>query len=69
MRKKAIAESIRQLRESRSMNQDELGEALGISGKTVSSWEIGRTEPNLGYVEQLAEFFLCNHRQTHIWNK
>lgn len=57
MRKKAIADSIRQLRENRNMNQDELGEALGISGKTVSSWEIGRTEPNMGYVEQLADFF------------
>lgn len=57
MRKKAIAESIRHLRESRNLSQDDLGAILGISGKTISSWEIGRTEPNMGYVENLADYF------------
>lgn len=52
-----IAETIKRLRESRNLNQDDLGDLLGVSGKTVSSWEIGRTEPNMGYVQQIADLF------------
>lgn len=52
-----IARNIKNLRESRGLNQYELGEKLGVSDKTVSSWEIGRTEPNMGYVQAMCELF------------
>ncbi|MBS5114159.1 MAG: helix-turn-helix domain-containing protein [Erysipelotrichaceae bacterium] len=48
---------IKQLREKRGLNQEELGEIVGVSDKTVSSWEINRTEPKMGIVQQLADFF------------
>lgn len=48
---------IKQLREQRGLNQDELGAIVGVSDKTVSSWEINRTEPKMGIVQQLADFF------------
>lgn len=50
-------DNLKKLRESRSLSQDDLAYFLGISGKTISSWEIGRTEPNMGMVELLAERF------------
>ena len=54
---KTIAQNIRKLRESRSMSQDDLGQRLNISGKAISSWEIGRTEPNMGYVQAMCDVF------------
>lgn len=52
-----IGNIIKTLRENKNINQDELGEELGVSGKTISSWEINRTEPKMGYVQQIADFF------------
>lgn len=48
---------IKQLREQRGINQEELGSVVGVSDKTVSSWEINRTEPKMGIVQQLADYF------------
>lgn len=55
-----IAENIKKLREKRGLNQVQLAELLGISDKTVSSWEIGRTEPNMGFVQAMCEIFNIN---------
>lgn len=55
-----IAQNIKNLREKRGLNQVELGQLLGVSDKTVSSWEIGRTEPNMGYVQAMCEIFHVN---------
>ena len=52
-----IGKRIKELRISRKLKQSELGEALSISGATVSSWECGRTEPKMGMIEEMAEFF------------
>lgn len=52
-----IGDSIKELREKLKMNQDDLGKKIDVSGKTISSWEIGRTEPNMGYVQSLSDFF------------
>lgn len=48
---------IKQLREKKGMSQEELGDIVGVSDKTVSSWEINRTEPKMGIVQQLADYF------------
>ena len=55
-----IAQNIKFYREKCGLSQDELGDKIGISGKTISSWEIGRTEPNMGYVQALCEAFNIN---------
>lgn len=52
-----IGDNIRHLREQLNLRQDELGEKVGVGGATISSWEKGRTEPNMGYVQKLADFF------------
>ncbi|MCR5450666.1 MAG: helix-turn-helix transcriptional regulator [Solobacterium sp.] len=52
-----FGEKLKKIREAHNLSQDELGERLGVSGKTVSSWEINRTEPNMGNVQKIADMF------------
>lgn len=48
---------IKLLREYHNMSQEELGNIVNVSDKTVSSWEINRNEPKMGVVQQLADYF------------
>lgn len=48
---------IKKLREKQGLSQEELGDIVGVSDKTVSSWEINRTEPKMGIVQRLADYF------------
>lgn len=52
-----IGENIKSLRESRGLTQAQLGDAVGVSDKAVSTWESGKREPRMGVVEKLAIFF------------
>ncbi len=54
-----LSENIKKLREVNNYSQDELGQKLGISGKTISSWENERSEPRMGMIEDLAKIFRC----------
>ena len=42
-----IGDNIRRLREEKGMSQSELAKKLFISDKTISSWEVNRTEPKM----------------------
>lgn len=53
----SIGENIRNLRVSRGLTQAQLGDAVGVSDKAVSTWESGKREPRIGVIEKLAEFF------------
>lgn len=48
---------LKNLREQHNLSQEELGNIVNVSDKTVSSWEINRTEPKMGIVQQLADYF------------
>jgi len=52
-----IAEMIKKMREQNKMGQDELGSRLGISGKTISSWENKRSQPRMGMIKDMANIF------------
>lgn len=52
-----LGENIKKYRMAYSMDQKELGKALNVSDKTVSSWECERTEPKIGMLERIAEVF------------
>lgn len=52
-----IGNRIKLYRTEKGWKQTELGEKLGITGAGISSWETGRTEPNMGQIERLAEIF------------
>ena len=49
-----IGDNIKKYRTLRGLSQLELANLMNVSQKTISSWEIGRTEPNMGMVERLA---------------
>lgn len=55
----SIGENIKKWRELRNLKQSELAELLGVSDKTVSSWEINRTEPKMGMVEKISTALNC----------
>lgn len=55
-----LGNNIRKIREKRGLSQDDLGNLLSVSGKTVSSWEIGRTEPNMGKIQELSQILGVN---------
>lgn len=55
-----FAENLRKIRLNRSLTQSEIAEKIGVKKATVSSWEVGRTEPNLETIERLAEILHCN---------
>lgn len=52
-----LGELVRKLRLDEGMTQDELAIRLGISQKTISSWERGRTQPNIEQLSSIAILF------------
>ena len=52
-----IGDNIKKFRELHRWKQEDLGKKLGVGGATISSWENGRTEPNMGYTQALADLF------------
>lgn len=52
-----FGDNLKRLRNARGLSQDELAAKLDVSQKTISSWETNRTEPNMGVVQQIADFF------------
>lgn len=55
---KEVGRKIRELRKSRSMKQDQLGEILGgLSRGQVSNLETGRRNLNIHQVKTLADYF------------
>jgi len=52
-------ENIRRFRAVHNISQSDLGKMLGVSHATISSWEINRTEPNIGQIERMAKIFGC----------
>lgn len=69
--------SIRKYRLTKGLTQDELGALLGVSGKTVSSWEVGNSEPKMGMISKMARIFGVNnsdiiddlHSDDHVVNR
>lgn len=54
-----IGKNIRTIRERRGLTQSDLADKLQISDKTVSSWEVGRTEPGIAMIDRLAAVLRC----------
>ena len=58
----AIGENIKRLRESRGLTQSQLGDAIGVTDKAVSTWESGTRMPRMNVVDRLAAFFGIDKR-------
>ena len=52
-----FGEKLRLLREERELNQTELGQALGMTQRKVSSLENDRYEPGLEDIKAICKFF------------
>lgn len=50
-----VGENIRKNREEKGLSQEALAQALNVTRQTVSSWETGRTEPDLDTLHQIAQ--------------
>lgn len=50
-----IGERIKQARQEIGYSQKELGEALRLSDRTVSAYEVGRAQPSLTILQGLSE--------------
>jgi len=56
-----IGKNIRRIREERGLTQKELAEKMNLRQATLSSWEIGRTEPSSSHINQLCKILGCKH--------
>ena len=50
-----IGRNIKTARKSKGYSQIELGEKIGVSDKTISSWENNRNEPSIVDIQKLAD--------------
>jgi transcriptional regulator with XRE-family HTH domain len=63
MIKIGIGKNIKKYRKNLGLTQGELANRLNVSNKTISSWEIDRTEPTMQYVTMLCEIFGCTKNE------
>ena len=54
---KAFAERLRELRLSRDLSQQELGEKLTVNRKSISHWERNTYEPDYETLVKIAQYF------------
>lgn len=52
-----VRENIIKLRNLTGVTQAELGRIAGVSRSAVSLWEIGESEPRMGAVQALSDYF------------
>lgn len=52
-----VKENIIRLRKLTGVTQEELGKIAGVSRSAVSLWEIGDSEPRMGSVQSIADYF------------
>ena len=50
-------ENLIELRKSKGLSQDELGNALGVSRQTISKWELAQSYPDFQRLVLLSDYF------------
>ena len=51
---------IKQIRESKGMTQNHIGEYLKVNRSTVAMWESGKSKPRADLIPKLAEVLGCS---------
>ena len=54
-----IHENIKKMRQMNHITQKELAKMMHVAQNTISAWETGRNEPNIGAIEELCRIFGC----------
>jgi len=62
--KENFGKAFRKHRDAMKFTRDELGRLIGVSAKTIQSWEIGRTFPE--NIELFSK--ISSHLQIEIWD-
>ena len=57
-----IGALLRTLRTDQGLTQEQLAERFGVSGRSVSRWETGRSLPELELLVELADFYKADLR-------
>ena len=57
MENKMFQNRLKELRKEKKLSQEELGEAMNISGRTISYFEAGERTPSPEILNQLADIF------------
>ena len=57
MNTKVIGRFLKELRRKKSMTQEELGEKVGVTNKTISKWENGNYMPPIDVLMLLSEIY------------
>jgi transcriptional regulator with XRE-family HTH domain len=64
-----IGFKIKEIRDSYDLSQERFAKRLGLSGKTISAYETGRTQPPLKVVEKIARVYKTPIVSIDIENK
>ena len=57
MDQKKIGSFLRELRNGKSITQEQFAEQLGVSNRTVSRWETGSNMPDISLLVEIAEYY------------
>lgn len=60
MEQEKIGKFISELRKEKNMTQEDLGELLGVTSKSISRWENGITMPDISMLTFLAKYLNCD---------
>ena len=52
-----MARKLREFRSTKGLSVDEVGAAIGKSGKTISAWEVGRGQPDADKLVDLCKVY------------
>lgn len=53
--------SLKAMRTDKKLTQKAVGEAVGVSKKTVGAWESGKTVPDANKIDALCKLFGCSY--------
>ena len=59
----AVGKNLKQLRQREKLTQDALAERLHVTRQAVSSWETGKTQPDIETLTTLAEALNADVRE------
>lgn len=54
-----FGDNLRNLRQSKKLSQEKLGEKVGVSRQSVSKWELGESYPEMNNIFALCDIFHC----------
>mgnify|MGYP003939497845 CR=1 FL=1 len=52
-----IGQKIKRIRDNHNLSQDRFGKKIGLSGKTISAYETGRTNPPIKILQKIVAVY------------